>query len=520
MKKNGFTIIEVVLSLAIASVTLLTLFQIIFLIRNVYSDSGLKVKLLQKQLIINEKINYDFSSKKLLVARKCSNTCVEFTFQTGEIKKLEYDRQEKIFKYDNYTTKLIGRSTFGNIEIKNEKSFDESYLENDSVLVVDIPIYNPSFPGENFGLNVVYQYDSDNVSIDSINIYDELEGRKQIFLIGGEDYTVYTTMDYEDPGYYLRSADGSLVENSKEVVVTGSVPKVPGVYEVIYTYSDSLGNIIDTKIRNVTVLEGVKDFSYIGECEEYSVPGTGTYKLEVWGASGGSSSEYDLGGNGAYTVGYKYLTKGTNITVCVGGSGKAGNTGTIENPTTDNTPGGFNGGGTSVRASVFAGGSGGGATDIRTTADFIDTLIVAGGGGGSASRNDSAYPSVGGAGGGGTGTSLPESYNGIGGTYEAGGSKASFVDASITKQATEGRSLYGGDSGLYSDQYSGGAGGGGYYGGGGGVRFGSGGGGSSYCDGTINCTMMSGDSEITSPDGSITTGHVGDGYARVSLINF
>ena len=83
MKKNAFTLVEVVLTLAVASVTLVTLFQIIFLVRNLYAGSGIKVKLLEKQLIINQKVNADFNFKKLLMLRKCSSTCLEFTFETG-----------------------------------------------------------------------------------------------------------------------------------------------------------------------------------------------------------------------------------------------------------------------------------------------------------------------------------------------------------------------------------------------------------------------------------------------------
>ena len=514
MKKNnkGFTLIEIILSLSIAAVTLFTLFQIIFIVRNIYADSGLKVKLLQKQLIINEKVNSDFYTKKLIMVRKCSSTCMEFTFQSGEVKRLEYERSNKILKYGDFSTKLIGQSTFGNISMSTEKNYDVSTLNTDSLLLIDIPVYNPSFKGENFGLKLVYQYNSNLVSIDSVNIHDNISNSKEIYLIGGDEYTIYTSMVFEDPGYYLRNSNGTLIENSNEVTVTGTVPSIPGVYNIVYTYKDSMGNVIDTKTRTVTVLDGVKDFSYINGCTEYTVPTSGTYKLEVWGAQGGSSSEYDLGGKGAYVYGYRYIQANTTLNVCVGGRGLPGGT--------SNVNGGFNGGGTSSGASTFAGGSGGGATDIRIGTNFEDTIIVAGGGGGSASRNDSTNPSIGGAGGGGTGTSTPTSYNGLGATEESGGAQASFSDGSITKYPTSGSKLNGGTSGLYSTTYSGGAGGGGYYGGGAGVRYGSGGGGSSYCGDTLNCTRYSGDEEFTLYNGTKSIGNPNDGYARITLISF
>lgn len=513
MNKKGFTLIELILSLSIGVATLITLFQIVFMVRNIYVESGIKVKMLEKQLIINQKVNNDFASKKLIVAKKCSNTCVEFTFQSGEIKRLEYNRSTKIFKYGDFSTKLVGQSNFGNISINVEKIYEPTSLATDSILTIDVPIYNSLFQGDNFGLKLVYQFNSAMVSIDSINIHDEISEKKEIFLIGGEEYTIYTTMTFEDPGYYLKNSNGTLVENSKEVTVTGTVPdKVPGVYYLIYTYTDELGNTVDTKTRTVKVLEGITNFDYSNSCIEYKTEVNGTYKFEVWGAEGGSSSEYDLGGHGAYTVGYQYLPANTVLNVCVGGKGLPGST--------SNVLGGFNGGGTSVGASTFAGGSGGGATDIRLGADFENTIIVAGGGGGSASRNSADYVSIAGAGGGGTGSSTPESYNGTGATLEEGGSKATFTDTSITKMPTSGSKLYGGTSGLYSTTYSGGAGGGGYYGGGAGVRYGSGGGGSSYCGETINCNMYLGTDNITLPDGTSSVGKTGHGYARITLISF
>lgn len=509
MKKNAFTLVEVVLTLAVASVTLVTLFQIIFLVRNIYAGSGIKVKLLEKQLIINQKVNADFNFKKLLMLRKCSSTCLEFTFETGEVKRLSYDRNNKTFTYGDYSTKLVGQSVFGNIKINTTTVYD-TLLTDNSILLIDIPVYNPEFEGEDFGFHLVYQYNPKKTSVDSVNINDTVSSGKEIYLIGGENYTIFSSMEFSDPGYYLRDSSGSLVENSSEVTVSGSVGKTPGTYNLLYSYKNSLGEVVSTKTRVVTVLEGVKEFSYntSNTCESYTIPANGMYKFEVWGAQGGSTNSSATGGKGAYTVGYKYMNINTILTVCVGSAGSAGKT-------TD-VAGGFNGGGKSVGASSRAGGSGGGATDIRTSSSFTDTIIVAGGGGGSSS---STTASVGGAGGGGTGTYTTTSYNGMGGTLTSGGAAASYT-TSITKSPGAGTKLNGGAGGLYSTTYSGGAGGGGYYGGGGGVRYGTGGGGSSYCGSMLNCTMYNGTQNFIQPNNTTSTGKSGNGYARITLINY
>ena len=102
----------------------------------------------------------------------------------------------------------------------------------------------------------------------------------------------------------------------------------------------------------------VFDFSYEGGYRKVTLP-AGTYRLEAWGAQGGSN-----GGKGGYTDGVATFTEPTDVYIYVGGSG-------------DN--GGFNGGeaGSSV---------GGGATDFRlvsgdTLAALQSRFMVAGGGG-------------------------------------------------------------------------------------------------------------------------------------------
>ena len=108
--------------------------------------------------------------------------------------------------------------------------------------------------------------------------------------------------------------------------------------------------------------------------QTFTVPTTGTYKLEAWGAQGGSFSDTIYGGYGGYSKGLMYLKKGTILYINVGGTATA-------------TASGYNGGGSSNNKNK----GGGGATHIATVSGLLSTLssktsnilIVAGGGGGS-----------------------------------------------------------------------------------------------------------------------------------------
>ncbi len=63
-------------------------------------------------------------------------------------------------------------------------------------------------------------------------------------------------------------------------------------------------------------------YSYTGKVQTFDTPDAGTYKLEVWGAQGGTNV-YGTGGKGGYSVGEKIITKGKILYVCIGGQGEA-----------------------------------------------------------------------------------------------------------------------------------------------------------------------------------------------------
>ena len=125
------------------------------------------------------------------------------------------------------------------------------------------------------------------------------------------------------------------------------------------------------------------DFDYVetngdGYVQTFTVPATGTYRLEVWGAQGGNSPGYSNEGKGGYSVGEITLNKNTNLYIAVGGQGvEIGK--------------GYNGGGIRTDSNWnWFGGSGGGATHIAINnnrgelvnyaSNQNEVLIVAGGG--------------------------------------------------------------------------------------------------------------------------------------------
>lgn len=261
----------------------------------------------------------------------------------------------------------------------------------------------------------------------------------------------------------------------------------------------------------------ILNFDYTGAVQSVTLP-KGTYKLECWGAQGGYSSsnsgiDVGMGGKGGYSVGTITLDKKTPIYIYAGGVGSISGNGKAD--------GGFPNGGSSWASGTSEGaGGGGGSSDIRIGTDSLYArVIVAGGGGGGGEDNE-----TGGYGGGETGgtsgsgtpgsQTAPSGYFGIGGhtSYDGGGGGGGWYGAyPAGGQTTPATGSSGSDT-------SGSPGGSGYV----------------YTSATASnypsgCLLNSsyylsaaktiaGNASFTSPTGSSETGHSGNGYCRITVI--
>ena len=312
--------------------------------------------------------------------------------------------------------------------------------------------------------------------------------------------------------------DGRLLRNKEDAVID----------YLIEHYDDGLREL---QLRAV-LGDLIYDFGAEDEVQEFIAPKDGIYFIQGWGAQGGSCNyigpesgidynELTAGGKGGYSYGYVYLREGEKVYVAVGGKGSS---------ITDRTyntvgQGGWNGGGNSVADGNTGWGAGGGATHFAVNNNLgelknysenkNDVLLVAGAGGGGGIF-DKAYPNIpnkGGYGGGLTGGNGEANVN-HGDTYGHGGTQT----AAGSGKYRSGGFGYGGN---YSDTSMNSGGGAGWYGGGSGYDQGSSGGGGSghvNTDRLITGATIGGNEEFRSPDGTLETGHTGDGHARISYV--
>ena len=349
-------------------------------------------------------------------------------------------------------------------------------------------------------------------------------------LIGNatDEYSVLVPIGgtFTDPGY--SNWIGSAPTTSWEPILDTSKA---GKYYLTYNFG---GYYVK---RKVIVGEYTYNFDYTGAVQTFTVPTTGYYLLEVWGAQGGQASSTYIGGYGGYSRGVVSLTKDQQIYIYVGGQGGGGCVSSA-------CAGGFNGGGnagyTSTDTSNYQSG-GGGATHISLTSGVLSAqttgniLIVAGGGGGGYYHTNGADYSTKGANAGG--------FQGVNGAVcvygvAAGGGATQSAGGTAGYRGSAG-SFGAGGYGTNSGTTNGGAagGGGGYYGGGAAGHSGAGGG-SGYIGNSLlinsgnitkamycnNCTTSSTSTTLTYSTTNVSSAptslsaKMGNGYAKISFL--
>lgn len=287
-----------------------------------------------------------------------------------------------------------------------------------------------------------------------------------------------------------------------------------------------LTQITPTKLETGDII----NVPYSGAYKTITLP-KGVYKIEVWGAQGGSFSSTYVGGKGGYSYGTLTLKDKETVLYCyAGGKGTDGTTsGTFA--------GGFNGGGQAYSSSAtYDMSAGGGASDIRIGTDSLYARVIVAGGGGGAGTYSSSYRYSGGDGGGESGVAggrySTSYYAGNGGTQIAAGSSYYGTTIDSTSYGTPASFGVGGAAG--SSTYVAG-GGGGWYGGGYARRASAGGGSgyvytsstaSNYPSGCLlnsvyyltDASTIAGDTSFTDYSGYTVTGHEGDGCVRITVI--
>lgn len=390
LDQRGFTVVELVVSFALAMIVIVFLFQVLIQVKELYVSGVIKTELLTKQTNITKTISDDLSNKKILYATNCGEYCLNFTFEDNTTKQLKVDKTNKVIRYGNYATKLADGSKIGEMHVTTETPMTSptaAMMGNNSFIRIDIPVTHHLFTGDNFGIRLVYQYNNQETALNNI-VFEGNGQTEHLYLRGLEEMVLYNTIAYQEPGWFVIDENGNMIENDSRVRTNCSVGNTVGeTYTCEYSFYNN-GTLVNKRTRRVTVVPAETDYQYTGQEQVFIPPVNGTYKVELWGAGGGyglaNGVKKNAPGKGAYTSGEIDLTQGDKLYVYVGqkGADATVNSGGAKS---------YNGGGAGgTDPDDDDGGAGGGATDVRLVSgpwnggeSLRSRIMVAAGGNGS-----------------------------------------------------------------------------------------------------------------------------------------
>lgn len=163
MKNNkGFTLVEVLVSLSLVAVIAIFLFQIIYLLRDIYVEKAVKSELYIESSNISNVINKDIFTKSkenmyIKQINKISDDEIDITFRDNSTNKIIINRENHTISYGDYSMKILKKADIGNIELYY--NYDVTDLNKNGIAYIKIPITHKDYNND-FGVSISYRYDS------------------------------------------------------------------------------------------------------------------------------------------------------------------------------------------------------------------------------------------------------------------------------------------------------------------------------------------------------------------------
>ena len=146
MKKNGFTLVELITTFALTTVIIVLLINVVLLIKNIYSKTNVKTELYINQSNLSNALNSKINNNDLVSYEPCTDSefCYEFNFRNDESIKLIVEKDK--IKFGDYIYKLGNKTRVENATL----------TPDEDLLILKIPIVSDIYPNIDFGINLVY----------------------------------------------------------------------------------------------------------------------------------------------------------------------------------------------------------------------------------------------------------------------------------------------------------------------------------------------------------------------------
>ncbi|MCM1370490.1 MAG: prepilin-type N-terminal cleavage/methylation domain-containing protein [Clostridium sp.] len=295
MKKNAFTIVELIVSLSITLVVMIILYEIIILLKDTFQSSSLKTEILNKESILIDNMYSDFNNNSVSSIIQCGDYCLDFTMTNANTKRLQIDKENLTISYGDYIIKLKDTYSIGNIYFSNDSiaSYDNN---NNSILAIKIPIYSKVSGNEDLGIKIAFSYNSRQVSIGPIYIVDNTNDCSDNTFCKDSKYNIGDKVK-------LAGFNWHIIEDNESTITllldTSEIPNRSHVTQTMTSYNWStsyINDYLNNNFYNLLKINGL-NLDYIitsktGICDDKTLSGGNPGSLSTEGTTCNSNYIY------------------------------------------------------------------------------------------------------------------------------------------------------------------------------------------------------------------------------------
>ena len=161
MKKNGFLLVELLISFSLSFVILIVIFNATISLNERFSDLYAQNKAYSQQIVFNRKIADDMAFYKITNINESESNgirTISITYNNGSKRELIVDVNGSSISYNEEKIKVNSQ----NMVISNETAVSCASIQNDKYLVkLSIPIHYYNNKDKNFGIELYNIVDSD-----------------------------------------------------------------------------------------------------------------------------------------------------------------------------------------------------------------------------------------------------------------------------------------------------------------------------------------------------------------------
>ena len=162
MKKNGFTVVELLTTFVLISIVTALLITLTSSLSKMYNNSSLKTELYYKQSVLSNELNNVFLHKPISSITSCGTKCLTINYIDSTSKKIIVELSTIRIGNDNY--EIVNGSSIGDVRFDLVYSPTSHSYKPDSILNIRIPIKYKNIT-DDFGVNVVYQFNRGLISV-------------------------------------------------------------------------------------------------------------------------------------------------------------------------------------------------------------------------------------------------------------------------------------------------------------------------------------------------------------------